>query len=56
MVKRANHLINEGMLIEYMKNSNNKAATWVAHDYADGEPRVEKFSAKFKTPEQVSYF
>ena len=52
----ANHFITPEITIEFMKNSANKAATWVAQDFADETAQAEKFSARFKTPEQTEAF
>ena len=53
----ANHYITSDMSIDFMKNSGNKAATWIApQDFSDDEPQTESFSARFKTPEQAEAF
>ena len=52
----ANHFIKPEISIDFMKNSANKAATWIAQDFADEAAQVETFSARFKTPEQTEAF
>ena len=52
----ANHFIKPEIAIDFMKNSGNKAATWIAYDYSDEAAQTESFSARFKTPEQAEAF
>ncbi|XP_076246651.1 E3 SUMO-protein ligase RanBP2 [Calliopsis andreniformis] len=47
----ANHYLTPEMELT-AKANNEKAWFWVAHDFADGEFRVEKFCIRFKTVEE----
>ncbi|XP_076685558.1 E3 SUMO-protein ligase RanBP2 [Andrena cerasifolii] len=47
----ANHYLSPDMEL-VAKSNNEKAWFWVAHDFADGELKVEKFCIRFKTVEE----
>eukprot|EP00096_Caligus_rogercresseyi_P009702 TRINITY_DN3341_c0_g1_i2.p1 TRINITY_DN3341_c0_g1~~TRINITY_DN3341_c0_g1_i2.p1 ORF type:complete len:1855 (+),score=585.20 TRINITY_DN3341_c0_g1_i2:261-5825(+) len=51
----ANHFLNAEMMIERMK-AKETAAIWAANDFSDEEVKLEKFCARFKTPELASEF
>lgn len=51
----SNHFLLPEMTIDAMKNQE-KAAIWVANDFSDEEARIEKLSARFKTPDQAKNF
>ncbi|XP_024214651.1 E3 SUMO-protein ligase RanBP2 isoform X2 [Halyomorpha halys] len=51
----ANHFLTPDLNLEPKTNAD-KAWVWVANDFADEEMRLEKFCAKFKTPEDSAEF
>ncbi|KAM7302318.1 E3 SUMO-protein ligase RanBP2-like [Ixodes scapularis] len=51
----ANHNMHPSMTLTPMPNKDT-AWIWDAQDFADGEPRPEKFCVRFKTPEIASRF
>ncbi|CAH1402479.1 unnamed protein product [Nezara viridula] len=51
----ANHFLTPDVNLEPKANAD-KAWVWVANDFADEEVRVEKFCARFKTPEDSADF
>ncbi|XP_053980788.1 E3 SUMO-protein ligase RanBP2-like [Hylaeus volcanicus] len=51
----ANHYLSPDMELT-AKSNNEKTWFWVAHDFADGELKVEKFCIKFKTVEEGASF
>lgn len=51
----ANHFITKDMTLSPMPSSN-KAFVWAANDFADQEVVLEKFCARFKTPEEAKMF
>lgn len=51
----ANHFLTPDINLEPKANAD-KAWVWVANDFADEEMKVEKFCARFKTPEDSAEF
>ena len=53
----ANFILQEKPLCELMPMKNNdKAFLWVANDFSEEEPRLEKFCVRFQTAENTSLF
>lgn len=50
----ANHFLTPEIKLTQMQTSD-KAWIWAAHDFADEEMKEERFAARFKTQELVSY-
>ncbi|XP_077094513.1 E3 SUMO-protein ligase RanBP2-like isoform X2 [Siphateles boraxobius] len=51
----ANHTISQSIELKPMNTSAN-ALVWTATDYSEGDGKVQKLAAKFKTPELVESF
>ncbi|KAM4046516.1 E3 SUMO-protein ligase RanBP2-like isoform 2-T2 [Anomaloglossus baeobatrachus] len=51
----ANHMISNEIKLAPLNTSNN-ALVWTAHDYSDGEGRIEQLAARFKTQELADSF
>ncbi|NWR28986.1 RBP2 ligase, partial [Tachuris rubrigastra] len=51
----ANHWITTTMNLKQLSGSD-KAWMWMANDFSDGDAKLERLAAKFKTPEQAEEF
>lgn len=52
----ANFYLSQGMKLTEMPKSEGKAYIWIANDFADEEPKMEKLAVRFKTAEQAKKF